>query len=241
MNAGHDRQVEEDLKDQNLVKEYGVKGSCVLNELDHFHSVSGFPPDIMHDLLEGVIPIEMALCLNDLINKKYITLEFVNRTIKQFPYKFIDKTDQPQVIPATFASKGTIGGNGHENWALIRLLPLMIGFDIPEHDETWEILMLLKDIVELATSFRFTDDTIDFLGAKISEHRGLLSKVFPHFVLRPKHHYIEHYPQLIRTYGPLRDVWTMRLRESISSSNKSFVTQKISKTSHKLCQSDIKK
>lgn len=208
--VNHDRQVEEVLKDQNLVKQYGVKGRCVLNELDHFHSVSGFPPDIMHDLLEGVIPIEMALCLNDLINKKYITLEYVNRTIKQFPYKFIDKTDQPQVIPTTFASRGTIGGNGHENWALLRLLPLMIGFDIPENDATWEILMLLKDILELATSFRFTDDTIDFLGAKISEHRGLLLKVFPHFVLRPKHHYIEHYPQLIRTYGPLRDVWTMR-------------------------------
>ncbi len=70
--------------------------------------------------------------------------------------------------------------------------------------------MLLKDILELATSFRFTDDTIDFLAAKISEHRGLLLKVFPDFVLRPKHHYIEHYSQLIWTYGPLRDAWTMR-------------------------------
>ncbi len=206
----HDRQVEEVLKDPNLTKQYGVKGRCVLNELDHFHSVTGFPPDILHDLLEGVIPVEMALCLNALINKKYITLEYVNRMIKQFPYQFMDKIDQPQVIPTTFASRGTIGGNGHENWALLRLLPLMIGFDIPENDAIWEILMLLKDILELATSFRFTDDTIDFLAAKISEHRGLLLKVFPDFVLRPKHHYIEHYSQLIRTYGPLRDAWTMR-------------------------------
>lgn len=59
----------------------------------------------------------------------------------------------------------------------------MFGFDIPENDATWEILMLSKDMLELVTSFRFTDDTIDFLGAKISEHRGLLLKVFPHFVL----------------------------------------------------------
>lgn len=55
----HDRQVEEVLKDSNLTKPYFVKGRCVLNELDHFRSVTGFPPDILHDLLEGVIPIEM--------------------------------------------------------------------------------------------------------------------------------------------------------------------------------------
>lgn len=73
----HDRGVEEVLKDQSLVKQYGVKGSCVFRELDYFHTVGGFPPDLMHDLLEGVIPVEMAVCLNDLINKKYITLEYL--------------------------------------------------------------------------------------------------------------------------------------------------------------------
>ncbi|XP_031177005.1 uncharacterized protein LOC116065609 [Sander lucioperca] len=35
------------------------------------------------------------------------------------------KADKPQIIPKTFIAKGTIVGNGHENWALLRLLPLM--------------------------------------------------------------------------------------------------------------------
>lgn len=86
----------------------------------------------------------------------------------------------------------------------------MIGFDVPENDQTWEILMLLKDILELTVSFRVTEDSLDFLDAKISEHRGLLLTVFPHFTLRPKHHFVEHYPQLMRMYGPLREMWTMR-------------------------------
>lgn len=93
----------------------------------------------------------------------------------------------------------------------------MIGFDIPEHDQTWGILLLLKDILEMAVAFKFTEDSLDFLDAKIAEHRHLLLTVFPHFKLRPKHHYIEHYPQLIRMYGPLRDVWTMRVNISSSS------------------------
>lgn len=93
---------------------------AVLSErLEHFHTIGGFPPDIMHDLMEGVIPIEMSLCINDLVSRKLISLESLNQTIKEFPYKFSDKVDQPQVIPATFASRGTIGGNAHDNWALI--------------------------------------------------------------------------------------------------------------------------
>lgn len=38
----------------------------------------------------------------------------------------------------------------------------------------------------------------------------LLQATFPDFTLRPKHHYIEHYPHLIKKFGPLTDVWTMR-------------------------------
>ncbi len=63
-------------------------------------------------------------------------------------------------------SRGTIGGNAHKNWALIRLLPLIIGFDIPEQDQTWEMLLLLKDILEMAVAFRFTEDYLDFPDAK---------------------------------------------------------------------------
>ncbi|KAK7896827.1 hypothetical protein WMY93_022152 [Mugilogobius chulae] len=28
------------------------------------YSMTGFPPDVLHDLLEGVVPVELALCLD---------------------------------------------------------------------------------------------------------------------------------------------------------------------------------
>lgn len=86
----------------------------------------------------------------------------------------------------------------------------MIGHVIPEGDEAWEILMHLKDILELVISSHFTEELIHFLVCKISEHRELLQQTFPAFKLHPKHHFIEHYPQMIETFGPLVDVWTMR-------------------------------
>lgn len=70
--------------------------------------------------------------------------------------------------------------------------------------------MTLKEAVELSVSINFTEESLCLLDSKISEHRDLFQKVFPGEKLRPKHHYIEHYPELIRTFGPLSDVWTMR-------------------------------
>lgn len=65
-------------KDQhdNLVHEikngseenYGVKQSCILSDhLSHFHPITGFPPDILLDLFEGVGPVELAHCSKGMI------------------------------------------------------------------------------------------------------------------------------------------------------------------------------
>lgn len=100
---------------------YGVKQLCPLTEkLEHFDVISGYPPDLLHDLFEGIVPKELALYLAALIKGKYFTLIELNKLIKQFPYRWADKKDAPQPVPLNFAAKGTVGGNVHENWALVR-------------------------------------------------------------------------------------------------------------------------
>ena len=85
----HDRQVQDVLQDSTMAQQYGVKRSCPPSEsLEHFHVVNGYPPDLLHDLLEGVVPAELALCLKALISKGYFSLEILNVAIKQFPYTF---------------------------------------------------------------------------------------------------------------------------------------------------------
>ena len=54
---------------------YGVNFYSPLNDLDNFHVVNQLPQDIMHILLEGVIPYELSLLLTFFIaNKKYFTI-----------------------------------------------------------------------------------------------------------------------------------------------------------------------
>ncbi|KAF7640853.1 hypothetical protein LDENG_00009480 [Lucifuga dentata] len=133
---------------------------------------------------------------------KYFTLEYLNRKIVSFPYQHTDKVDRPQPIPKTFAVKRTIGGNGHENAMLLRLLPLMIGKNVPEGDGAWAVLMDLKEVVELVLAPVFTEESIQYLQSKIRDHKQVLQEVFPDYKLCPKHHYLEHYPELICRFGP---------------------------------------
>lgn len=198
-------------ENNSLMHVYGVKRQCALTaKLKYFHVLSGYPPDVLHDLFEGVVPLEIALCLRLFIHNKYFTLEELNKCIKEFPYKWSDKTNAPQLVPVNFAQRKSVGGNAHENWALLRLLPLMVGSKIPEADPAWELLLVLRDIVELVVNQVHTEETICFLDSKISEHKHRFLMVFPEQRLIPKHHFLEHYPELIRAYGPLVSLWTMR-------------------------------
>ncbi|KAK0131528.1 putative nuclease HARBI1 [Merluccius polli] len=78
-----------------------------------------------------------------------------------------------------------------------------IGHLVPGDEMAWQILLDLKDIVELVVAPKHTDESIAYLEGNISEHRQKYQELFPDVKLLPKHHYLEHYPQLIRMFGPL--------------------------------------
>lgn len=158
----------------------------------------------------GVVPVELACCISLLISKKYFTLDGLNTLIQTFPYKWGDKTNRPHAIPRSFTSRNTVGGNAHENWTLLRLLPFVVGQILPEDEPAWQVILDLKDIVELVVAPVHTDETIAYLEAKIYDHRQRYLELFPHIKLLPKHHYLEHYPQMICCFGPLIALWTMR-------------------------------
>ena len=199
------------IEENSLANCYGVKRSCVLSEKrSHFNVTTGFPPDIVHDLFEGIIPIEIALCLTVFISKKYFTLATLNKAIEYFPYKWTDRTNRPHPVPLAYASNKTIGGNAHENWSLLRFFTLLLGQKVPINEPAWQLLGDLKDIVDLVVFPVHTPESIGYLSFKISEHRVRFKEVFPDSNFRPKHHFLEHYPQLICEFGPMVALWTMR-------------------------------
>ncbi len=45
-------------------------GRALTDSLEPFHVVRGYAPDILYDLLEGIVPVELLLYILDLISEK---------------------------------------------------------------------------------------------------------------------------------------------------------------------------
>lgn len=60
---------------------YGVNRRSILNQLQYFHVIDGMAPDIMHDVLEGVLPLSIMMVLKSCITtKKFLKIETLIHT-----------------------------------------------------------------------------------------------------------------------------------------------------------------
>lgn len=188
----------------------GIKFDSTFNSLDFFHVCpSGLPPCLGHDLFEGIVNSDVAIFLQYIIKeKKWFTYTELNRKIAQFVYLGSDKNNQPAEVNVNGEK---LGGQAIQNWCLVRLLPLIISDKIIEPDDpVWQIFLLLKDIIEFVCAPKITESNIAYLSVLIDEYLHERSSLFPDQRLKPKHHYLKHYPFLILQFGPLIRVWTMR-------------------------------
>lgn len=66
---------------------YGIVRNSILNELGHFHVVTGLVPDIIHNILEGTLEITLRLLLQQCITiEKLFTLKLLNDRLSAFNY-----------------------------------------------------------------------------------------------------------------------------------------------------------
>ena len=71
----------------------------VLNEVPGFDLCRCLPHDIMHVILEGVLPQHIQFLLHHMIFvKHYFTLQQLNQQIENFPYGFTEEVNKPRSI-----------------------------------------------------------------------------------------------------------------------------------------------
>jgi hypothetical protein len=76
----------------------GIKRSCILNDLAYFHSTEQSTVDCMHDVLEGIIPYEVGLILQSLIDMQLFSIDNINDAIIHFNYSHSDMNSKPSVL-----------------------------------------------------------------------------------------------------------------------------------------------
>lgn len=83
---------------------------------------------------------------------------------------------------------------------------MLIGEKIksPGDNQTWQLALQLREIVSLICAPAISAGQIAYLRVLIDEYLHFRKQAFPGQPLKPKHHYVSHYPGLI-----IR-LWTLR-------------------------------
>ena len=168
-------------------------------------------PDIMHDVLEGMLQYETKLVL--LHMTQYFNIKCLNHLITCVNLGYMEASSRPTEISLNddkLKQNGkihlhnvgvctTIGTNDHtasQMWLLGRLLPILVGQYIPEH---WCNYLLLLDIVDIMFARRITEDTPGVLHHLIEEHHSNFTRLYPERSVIPKMHFMIHVPRIMLT------------------------------------------
>lgn len=191
---------------------YGVSSQCALQELPYFSTVDHFAPDIMHDFLEGVVPVLIKLVLTQCIQQRYVSHKEINEKIKSFCYGRNDKKSKPVEIPSKCVSGSSqqLPGKAIEKWCLFRILPFLIQNHIPNNDKFWLLYLMCRQISDKLFAPVIGLEDVEELEILIPSFLHNFIELFPGEKLKPKFHYLIHYPTQIRKLGPLRHLWCMR-------------------------------
>ena len=118
----------------NSFKTTGIKENCAFNNVRHFHCTQNLIADLMHDLPEGIIPLEAGLIFHQLILiDKLIDYHIFNSILRNFNYQF--ESNKPPVISIDHLKNKVIKMSAVEMVNFITYAPIMFGRFVPETNE----------------------------------------------------------------------------------------------------------
>ncbi|CAN7939941.1 unnamed protein product [Ixodes hexagonus] len=188
---------------------YGIMYESPFNVFASFHVChAGLPPCIGHDLFEGVVPYDLSLFVSYFVTKGWFSYDYLNSRIMTLKYSSRDPSNKPRKV----SGKGEkLAAHAMQNWTFLRLLPLYIGDKVVDpSDPVWLLALELMEVADLLMAPRITDAQVACLKVLVQSYLHNRKTLFPGVKLRPKHHYMLHYSDLIQEFGPLSHVWTLR-------------------------------
>ncbi|KAA0712534.1 hypothetical protein E1301_Tti019070 [Triplophysa tibetana] len=189
----------------------GVKVNSCLNSLQYFHVTENIGVDIMHDVLEGVAPLEVKLMLRHFIyEEKRFSLEQLNERIAGFGYGYENQKNKPSVIVNLKTSENAIRQTASQMWCLLLVLPFLMGDLIDPNSPHWHLYLLLREICDIIFAPVVKKGLAVYLKQLIIDHHTHFKFLYPDRNLIPKHHFMTHYPSIMTLFGPLSKLWCMR-------------------------------
>lgn len=180
-------------------KVYGVRGESILAKIPEFDVTKHLTFDFMHDVLEGLLPHQLKLCLRHLINTNVINLSHLNDWIQSFKYPAL--MEKPPLIDINLKISGLFGSG--QVLSLSRVLPFYVNKFIGVSDDHIQCVMKLIQILQLLMSPITSDTYLQSLTDLLISHHTQFMQLYPNNFI-PKLHFIKHYVYQAVHFGPMR-------------------------------------
>lgn len=151
------------------------------------------------------------MILNALIHEKnsQLTLKYLNERVQNFNYgRNVSNKYIPPFTESHFKNNHYICSSS-EMTILIKLLSLMIGHLISPESQAWQLFLKLRHITCILLTDSVDSKLINTFENLISEHHQLYLKLSGNN-LKPKFHFLLHYPRIFRAIGPLTHLSCLR-------------------------------
>lgn len=188
----------------------GLYKESILNKIFSFHVTSNFCVDVMHDVFEGVCHYDMCHIIKYYVyTVQLFSLNTLNNRKSNFNYGSLEVGNISPPIKDIHLNKCHLKMSAREMMTFIHFFPLMIGDLIIEGDEVWQFFLILIKLIDILLSNTFNQSAILHLKNLIMQHNSLYISLF-NDTLKPKHHFLVHYPTIIQYSGPPRHFWCFR-------------------------------
>ncbi|XP_057308112.1 uncharacterized protein LOC130645999 [Hydractinia symbiolongicarpus] len=130
---------------------YGLNSRSCLGKLCNFDVTKQFSHDIMHVVLEGVLPYECQLALSVLMDQGLFTLDEFNHKLSIFPFTYSDAKSKPEPLKRTVFVMGErkLKFSAENSIIIIKILPFILENFVDTDDVFYQFLMELSSITSI--------------------------------------------------------------------------------------------
>lgn len=186
---------------------YGLRQYTYLNKIAGYNLFRNLTVDFMHDWAEGAIPDIIRKFLKMVLRLGIMQLHEINEAIIAFDFGFINSKNLPGPIDLT----ESLGLTASQKIVLFLHFPIIFK-DLAQDARLrpyWPAVVSLVGATKICLSKVITEQDLAVLGGLIRSHLEDVINVY-NCNLKPKHHFLTHYVNVIREMGPPTTMWTMR-------------------------------
>lgn len=191
---------------ERLKTVYGINRETMLLQCPNFNIIDHTPFDIMHVMLEGIIPYEVKQVLCKLIMEdNAFNLYDLNDEIKIYFSSFrYDTMSRPSELTASILNgpDNTLRQSSDQMLVLLRALPFILAILIEIRSAEFQLVKQLLEITNILFSTVISLGTLDLLRGMIHTHLTQFKTMFPECNIIPKQHFLIHMPTIIEKTGP---------------------------------------